>query len=37
MNILYGNNQPKKRLYENFLDDINPKIALPEKSSTSAG
>ena len=32
MNILYGNNQPKKRLYENFLDDINPKIAreIPE-------
>ena len=32
MNILYGNNQPKKRLYENFLDDINPKIVreIPE-------
>ena len=32
MNILYGNNQPKKRLYENFLDDINSKIVreIPE-------
>lgn len=32
MNILYGNNRGKKKLYESFLDDVNEKIVdeLPE-------